>query len=241
MKEAAARIAAGVGRCENQLIGALPVAEQRRLVALCEPVELAFGQVLCEPGERIRYAYFPLSSFISLISSLDGQPRLEIGLIGKEGMLGISLMLGVDIAPLRALVQGAGSALRMEARIFSRELARSPGLSRQLKRYLYVLTSQLAQMAACTRFHLVGARLARWLLMTADRAHSDEFYLTQDFVAHMLGVRRVGITRAAGQLQKHHLIRYTRGNMAVLDRRGLEAASCECYRVSLKLYARFLP
>jgi CRP-like cAMP-binding protein len=231
--------AAGTGR-ENLLLATLPEAERRRFVLLCEPIELRLGEVLCEQGARLRHVYFPTGAFISLISAIDDRPRLELGLIGTEGMLGITLLLDVDVAPLQGLVQGSGSALRMEAARFSRELKRSRALQRALNSYLYVLMSQLAQMAACTRFHLVEARLARWLLMTRDRAHSDDFYLTQEFIAYMLGVRRVGISRAARILQKRKLIRYARGNVTVLDGRGLEAMSCGCYAVARDLYDRHM-
>jgi CRP-like cAMP-binding protein len=225
---------------ENRLLAALPAAERRRLLVHCEPVELAFGERLCEPGDRIRHVYFPTGGFISLISSIDGRPRLEVGIVGTEGMLGVSLLVGVNDAPLRALVQGAGPALRIETAKFSRALTYSPVLRQMLMRYLYVLMNQLAQMAACTRFHVVEARLARWLLITRDRAHSNEFYLTQEFLGYILGVRRVGITRAAGSLQRRKLIRYSRGKMTILDGHGLRRASCECYVASGQMYERLL-
>jgi len=224
----------------NLLLEALPGNDRRRLIANCEPVELIFGDVLYEQGERIQHVHFPTSSFISLISSLDEHSKLEVGLIGSEGMLGTSLVLGVNIAPLQGLVQGGGSALRMDAARFSRELRRCPALQRQLENYLHVLMNQVAQMAACTRFHLVEARLARWLLMTRDRAHSNEFYLTQEFLAYMLGVRRAGINRAASALQSRKLIHYSRGKMTILDGRGMENASCGCYAGAKEMYAQVM-
>lgn len=236
----AAHIAATGDGCENLLLAVLPASERRRLLTHCESVELAFGDRLCEQGRRIRHVYFPTGGFISLISSIGGRARLEVGLVGSEGMLGVSLLMGVRDAPLRALVQGAGPALRIDATEFSHVLTRSPVLRQTLTRYLYVLMSQLAQMAACTRFHVVEARLARWLLMMRDRAGSNESNLTQEFLALMLGVRRVGITRAAGSLQRRKLIRYSRGQITILDGRGLERASCECYAAGGEMYERLL-
>jgi CRP-like cAMP-binding protein len=222
----------------NRLLEALPESELRRFMAGCETVELTFAEVLCTSDERLSHVYFPTSSFISLVMPVDGSASLEVGLIGNEGMFGIPLALGVDVSPIRAVVQGAGSTLRMDAARFRRELRRSHALHREIDRYVSVHLTQLAQTAACTRFHVVEARLARWLLMTQDRAHADAFHVTQEFLALMLGVRRVGVTKAAGDLQKRRLIRYSRGDITVLDRRGLKAASCGCYKADRESYDR---
>jgi CRP-like cAMP-binding protein len=222
---------------DNLLLTALADTDARGLIARCERVHLAFGEVLAEPGAEIQYVYFPTGSFISLISSVDPRARLEVGLVGSEGMLGVSLLMGVNVEPLRALVQGAGPALRMEATQFSKELERSSALRQVLNRYLYVLMSQLAQMSGCTSFHMLEARFARWLLMTRDRAHSNEFRVTHEFMAYMLGVRRVGVTHAAGALQRRKLICYSRGKLTILNNAGLEAASCTCYAAAKGTYA----
>ena len=228
------------GPTANRLLAALPGADLEHVLASCESIDLIFADVLCVPGDPIRHVYFPTDSFISLVAPIDGYAGLEVGMIGNEGMFGIGLLLGVDVSPLHALVQGAGPALRMNAKRFHRELDDSPSLRSGLNRYLYVLISQLAQTAACTRFHVVEARLARWLLMTSDRARSDEFYLTQEFLSHMLGVRRVGVTKAAGSLQGRKLIGYSRGKITILDRSGLQTAACGCYLADKKTYHRIL-
>jgi CRP-like cAMP-binding protein len=222
----------------NRLIGNLPRQERNRIAERCQPVDLLVGAVLCDPDQPIEHVYFPLSGFISLVVKVDDHQPLELGLIGNEGVLGATLALGVRDAPLSAVVQGAGTALRMTAAQLRRELRDSPGLLLTLNRYLYVSMAQLSQSAACTAFHEVEPRLARWLLMTHDRADADHFHLTHEFLADMLGVRRSGITIAAGVLQRRKLIRYSRGEIRVVDRKGLEAASCECYEALTEDYAQ---
>lgn len=220
----------------NLLLAAMPQIDRKNFLSNCEQIELIFAEELYQAGDIIRYVYFPIEGFISLITAVDDKANLEVGLIGNEGILGITLILGVDVAPFRALVQGAGSAYRITTALFHQQLAQSPALQRLLMRYLYVTIKQLALTGGCTRFHLVEARLARWLLMTQDRAHSDHIRITHVLLAYMLGVRRVGITKAASSLQKQKLISYQRGNIIILDRAGLEAASCRCYQADKNTY-----
>lgn len=221
----------------NTLLAALPARDFRRLHAAMATVTLTFGEVLCEAGQRIRHVYFPTDSLVSLLTLVDDHLPLEVGLIGREGMVGVALALGVASTPVRALVQGSGSALRMDAAHFRRELANCKPLQVVLHRYAHVLMVQVSQTAACNRFHVVEARLARWLLMTRDRMRSRQFRLTQEFLAHMLGVRRVGVTNAAQALKRRKLIDYNRGNISIIDEAGLESACCSCYE-SVKGIAR---
>jgi CRP-like cAMP-binding protein len=222
------------------LIESLPGSSRSRLLAICEPVDLVLGEVLGEVGTSTRHVYFPTIGFISLVTTIKGRPTLEVGMVGREGMLGTQLVLGIETAPLHAVVQGAGAAWRIGAPEFSRELARAPALQRRLNRYVYVTMAQLASSASCLRFHQIGPRLARWLLMTQDRAHSDNFRLTHEFLAYMLGVRRVGITTAASVLQRDGLIHYRRGEIQILNRRGLKAAACSCYAADREAYINLL-
>jgi len=224
----------------NRLLAALSPRLTARLIAASDGVDLKLGTVLNEANARIAHVYFPTEGFVSLMVPVDGTSILEVGLVGNEGMVGTPLILGMDRSPLRALVQGAGPAWRMSARTFTRELSLSAALRTLLHRYMQVRMSQLAQTAACTRFHLVESRLARWLLMTQDRAHNDVFHVTHEFLAFMLGVRRVGVTRAATALQKRKLISYHRGEVSVLNRLGMEAASCSCYQADRDSYASLL-
>jgi CRP-like cAMP-binding protein len=213
----------------NSLLAALPRKSYLRLLPGLTPVDLVFGEVLYEPGQKIEHVYFPTQSLISLLTLVEGHLALEVGLVGWEGMVGFPLALGVEASPVRSLVQGAGPALRMSAARFRSELRRSPPLQRELYRYVNTMMAQISQTAGCNRFHVVEPRLARWLLMTRDRVRSGEFRMTHEFLSHMLGVRRVGVTEAASALQQRNLIEYTRGSIKILDHRGLEKAACACY------------
>jgi len=199
---------------------------------------MVLRQVVCTPATPTRHLYFPIDGFISLIAVVPGSPGVEVGMVGREGMFGAHLALGVATTPLHAVVQGEGSALRIGKVAFRAELARSASLRRAVDKYIAVLMAQLATSAACVRFHQIGPRLARWLLMSNDRAHADSFEMTQAFLAHMLGVRRVGVTAAASALQRAGLIEYHRGMLTVLDRHGLEHAACDCYGEDQRTYAQ---
>jgi CRP-like cAMP-binding protein len=225
---------------DNHLLLLLPAKDRRRLVQVAERIELAKSDVLGDPGDPTRFVYFPVDGFISLVTSIDGKPVLEVGMVGREGMLGSQVALRVSTQSFHALVQGSGAAWRVPVSEFRTQLDASLPLQRVLGRYIYVLMTQLASAAACTRFHQIDARLGRWLLMMQDRAHSDSFGVTHEFLGFMLGVRRVGITVAAGALHKAGLIEYSRGNVTVLDRTGLEKLACSCYRDDQKVYTRVM-
>lgn len=216
----------------NHLLAALNRAARARLLAGAETAELSYGQILYEPGAVMRHVYFPLDCLVSLLTTVDAHQALEVGMIGREGMVGTSLALGTRQSPVRALVQGSGTALRVGAARFLAEINANPLLLRALLRYTHSLLVQVTQTAACNRFHEVDERLARWLLMTADRLQADEFLLTHEFLAQMLGVRRVGVTQAASVLERRKIIDYSRGHIHILDRSGLEAAACSCYRAA---------
>ena len=215
----------------NRLLAALPRNEYKRLLPKLKTVSLILGEALYEPGDVIKYVYFPNDSIISLISELSETSWLEVGMVGNEGMAGLSVFLGVPSSSTRALVQGAGTAMRMSAAVVRAEANQLRGLHHLLHRYSHSMLAQVSQSSACNRYHFVDARLARWLLMTKDRLGAEEFPLTQEFLANMLGVRREGVSKAAGALQAAQLIRYSRGIITVLNRRGLEAKSCECYAI----------
>jgi CRP-like cAMP-binding protein len=225
----------------NRLIESLPLRVRDRLLRSAVDVELSLGNVLYDAGTPLSHAYFPRSGFISLMTTVDAHQPLELALIGNEGMLGATALLEVGAVPMRSVVQGSGSAWRLTAAQFRRELDASATLTRTLRHYLYVSMLQLAQNSACQCFHRVDARLARWLLMTHDRSHADHFQLTHAFLADMLGVRRSAVTVAAGALQRRKIIRYSRGEISVLAREKLEAESCSCYAAGIEAYARLLP
>jgi CRP-like cAMP-binding protein len=214
---------------KNRLLELLPAKDRNRLLAACEPVELKPAEVLREPGQRIRHVYFPAGSSISLLAPAAAGATLEVAVIGDEGVLGISVAFGINIGSQRAQVVCAGPAWRIAAPSFCREFERSPRLRRLLSRYVYVVMAQLAQSAVCSNFHGMTARLACRLLIAGDRARSDRLYVTQKAISAMLGVRREGVNLAASLLREQKLIRYTRGQLTIVDRCGLQAAACECY------------
>jgi CRP-like cAMP-binding protein len=228
----------GSSRVENRVLASIPAKDYKRLQAHLEPVTLKFGDVLYEPGKAIRYVYFPIDSLISLLTAVDKRRTLEVGMVGNEGMAGMPFILGMGVSGVRAIAQGEGTALRMAAAPFRVEFNRSRPLQEALFRYTYALMAQISQTAACNRFHEIEARLSRWLLMTRDRVGKDEFLLTHEFLAHMLGMRREGVTAAAVALKKRKLITYTRGKIQILDVRGLKKSSCSCYKIVKTVFDR---
>jgi CRP-like cAMP-binding protein len=219
------------GETINRLLTTLPKKEYERLLPGLKRIPLNFGEVLYEPGDTIKHVYFPNDSIVSLLSAMPERSTLEVGMVGNEGFAGLSIFMGVNVSQTRALVQGAGSAMRMTSAAVRHEANHLGALHRLLHRYSHSLLTQVSQSVACNRFHSVDARLARWLLMTSDRLGLEEFRLTQEFMSNMLGVRREGVNKAAGTLQTAKLIRYSRGMITILDRRGLEANACECYAI----------
>lgn len=218
----------------NRLLAALSNAEFRSMSAKMQSVPLAFGASIYEKGEEIKSIYFPESGIISLLSAVDTDSTLEVGIVGSEGLAGVSVFLGVSTSPNRALVQGSGIAQVLTPRAFLEACRASEKLSVAVRRYIHSLLTQISQSAACNRYHLIEARLSRWLLMTHDRMRTDEFQITQEFLSNMLGVRREAVNIAARDLQRRGLIDYKRGQLTVVDRAGLEATACPCYTVIKK-------
>lgn len=222
----------------NRVLARIPEKDYKRLQAQLEPVELKFGDVLYEPGQPITYVYFPINCLISLLTAVDKRRSLEVGMVGNEGMAGMPFILGIGVSGVRAIVQGEGTALRMASAPFRTEFNRNDALQEALFRYTYALMAQISQTAACNRFHDAEARLARWLLMTRDRVESNEFLLTHQFLAHMLGLRREGVTEAAQALKEQKLINYSRGKIQILDVRALKKSSCSCYQIVKTVFDR---
>ncbi|MGP1629883.1 MAG: Crp/Fnr family transcriptional regulator [Giesbergeria sp.] len=229
-----------MAQAENLLIQQLPKAARMRLLDECEPFELVLSAELSVRGQPLSHAYFPQTGFISLVIDVDTYPALEVGMVGRESMLGSELVLGLAKTPWRGLVQGQGQCLRIEAETLRQECTASPALAQVIQTSLLVRLHQQTLASACERFHAIGPRLARWLLMCQDRAHADTFHVTQEFMALMLGVRRVGVTVAASEFQRSGLISYHRGELTVQDRAALEAQACSCYAADLKLFSELM-
>lgn len=215
----------------NGLLAALPQKEFKRIEPSLEPFRLTYGEDVYKAGSLIKHVYFPNSGLVSLLSAVDERSLLEVGIVGREGMVGLPLFLGVKRSVNRALVQGSGNAMRLTSRAFNEECDLGGELPVMLKRFAQSMMSQISQSAVCFRFHSVEQRLARWLLMTSDRIGSNNFQLTQDFLSNMLGVRREAVNKSAVELQANGLIAYSRGQVTILSRRKLEKASCRCYAI----------
>ncbi len=226
---------------QNHLLAALPPNDYERLAAHLELVPMKLGEVLYESGVQLRYVYFPTTSILSLLYVMEDGASAEIAIVGNEGILGISLFMGGESTPSRAVVQSAGHAFRLKAALLKNEFGRFGPTMHLLLRYTQALITQMAQTAVCNRHHSVDQQLCRWLLLSLDRLQTNELSMTQELIANMLGVRREGVTEAAGKLQDVGLISYRRGRITVLDRPGLEARSCECYQVVKTEFDRLLP
>jgi CRP-like cAMP-binding protein len=216
---------------ESRLLAALPLADRKHLLPRMQRTELALGETIYDSGEPLDYVYFPVSCVVSLVYTTENGATAEVGLIGSEGLIGLALLMGGETMPNRAVVVLAGQAIRLDAKLIKEEFGRGGALQSRLLRYTQALLTQIAQTAVCNRLHSMEQRLCRWLLMCQDRVYSNELHMTQEFISNMLGGRRQSVTIAAGHLQDSALIRYSRGQITILDRRGLEASACECYRV----------
>jgi CRP-like cAMP-binding protein len=225
---------------KNRLLAALPREEYERILPHLGPVSFALGEVVYESGGRMEHIYFPTTAVISLLYLMEDGASAEMGMAGREGLVGVALFMGGDTMPNRAVVQSAGGAVRMKARVLRDEFGRGGAFQRLLLRYTQALLTQMSQTAVCNRLHAIEQQLCRWLLLSHDRLDSDELVMTQELIANMLGVRREGVTAAAGRLQEQGLISYVRGRIQLLDRRGLEASACECYKVVKDEYDRLL-
>jgi CRP-like cAMP-binding protein len=226
---------------QNHLLGALPAAEIRRWMPLLESVDLPLGHVLYESGAALDHVYFPTTAIISLLYVMENGASAEIAVVGNEGILGVSLFMGGESTPSRAVVQSAGHGFRLKANILKEEFNRAGPVLHLLLRYTQALITQMAQTAVCNRHHTLDQQLCRWLLLSLDRLEGNQLVMTQELIANMLGVRREGVTEGALKLQRAGLISYARGHITVLDRAGLEKSSCECYSVVKKEYGRLLP
>ena len=222
----------------NHLLAALPRKDYRKLLPSLEPVKLAFGETLYESHSPIQQVYFPNDCLVSMLTTVGADRAAEVGLIGSEGMIGIPMALGVAVSPFRAVVQGEGTAMRMATTEFRRNFSMSAALKREVFLFTHLLMIQIAQTAACNRFHVTTERMARWMLMTRDRVNSNEFRITQEFLALMLGVRRVAVTVAMSALRERKLITYRRGTIRILDQAGLVAGACGCYKTVKDAYSR---
>jgi len=225
----------------NRLLAALPLAEWERWLPHLEPVDMPLGKVLYESGSRLSHVYFPTTSIVSLLYVMEDGASAEIAVVGNEGIVGISLFMGGESTPSRALVQSAGQGFRLKADLMLQEFNRAGPVLHLLLRYTQALITQMSQTAVCNRHHSLDQQLCRWLLLSLDRLDSEELAMTQELIANMLGVRREGVTEAAGNLQQAGLIRYQRGHITVIDRAGLEQRTCECYAVVKNEYDRLLP